>query len=157
MANDTTSKEPGAKLDQTQPISGEFNKQNTLADLITSASPRAQEKAKMLLELRDERLENEKRTQQRHHSYRLYRTRVELLENYIMDPSPRPDGVRADPAQDVRIIREQAERMVSEREEFYQRHIEREAEANIRQVIANDRQGREVDRTSQDQEHEQER
>ena len=141
MSKDTTLGGGNSNLPADASMSEAFNRQNELAEQVAKLSPGAQEKVRVIRELSVERLEAEKRNQQRSHAYRVLKQKVELLENYIRDPSPRPDEIRADPSPDLKIMDEQAERMVADKEAFYRRHIEREAEANIRQVIVSERKG----------------
>ncbi|MCK0197420.1 hypothetical protein MWN34_10895 [Ancylobacter sp. 6x-1] len=141
MSEDTKSGGGSANSGGRGPMREAFNRDNDLDSQIAALPPETRRKVEVLQELKGERLEAEHRAQQRSHGFRLMRTKVELLENYIRDQSERPPEVRADPTQDLVIINEQAERMVAEREAFYLRNIEREAEANIRQIIASARSG----------------
>ncbi|MBS7537744.1 hypothetical protein [Ancylobacter lacus] len=146
MSEDTKSGGGSANSGGRAAMSEAFNRENDLAQQIATLSPEGKRKVEMVRELSSERLDAEKRAQQRSNGFRLMRTKVELLENYIRDQSDRPPEVRANPTQDLVIINEQAERMVAEREAFYLRTIEREAEANIRQIIASERQGQDRSR-----------
>lgn len=146
-----------ANFGRDQSLSKQFNDRNKLAEQIANLSPEGQKKCEMIGQLAEERLEAEKRNQQRSHGYRVLKQKVELLENYIRgDLSQRPPEIQADPTPDLKIIDEQAERMVAQREEFFLGHIEREAAANMRQVIVGERQTREFRREDASHEPEQE-
>jgi serine phosphatase RsbU (regulator of sigma subunit) len=119
-------------------LSESFNRNEKLARDIASLSPAAKETCRAISEVSEKRMEHEKKNQQRYHAHRVLKTKVELLEKYVMDPLEHPPEFRA---ADLKIIDEQAERMVKEKEEFYLRTIEREAEANLRQVVAMDQLG----------------
>ncbi|RDJ21082.1 hypothetical protein DWF00_07635 [Bosea caraganae] len=141
MSKDTMSGGGNSNSPADAPMSEAFNRQNELAAQVANMSPAAQEKVRMIRELSAQRLEAEKRKQHNSHEYRVLKQKVELLTNYIRDPAPRPAEIRADPSPDLKIIDDQAERMVADKETFYRRHIEREAEANIRQVVVSERKG----------------
>lgn len=122
-------------------MSSEFNRKNELAAQVAKLSPKALEQAKFVEQLGAERLDTERKSQQRAHSHRVLKEENKLLKNYILDRSERPEEVRVDPTPDLQIISDQAERMVSQREAFYLKEVERGTEANLRQIIAKDRQG----------------
>jgi len=156
MSDDTRSGDSNANSGKGARISETFNeRRDALAEQVAQLSPEAQEKCRMIRDLSDQRLETEKRNQQRSHQFRVYKQQVTLLENYIKDQSERPPEIRADPTPDLDIILRQAERMVKEREEFYVRHIEREADANIRQIVVGERQGQGFRRNEPQHDHEQ--
>lgn len=113
-----------------------FNRDNKLAHDIAKLSPAGQQLCKKVSTVSAERMEEEKKNQQRSHNFRIMKTKVELMEKYVLDQSDRPPEIKADPSADLKIIHEQAERMVKEKEEFYLRNIEREAEANLRKIVA---------------------
>nr|WP_306266989.1 hypothetical protein [Pararhizobium sp. IMCC3301] len=156
MSDDTKTDRPGAKLERTDPVSARFNQNNELAEKYYNASPEARAKADEYIATRDERLEAEKKNQQRAHKFRVLRAENDLLKKYIGEQALRPESVRADPSTDLKIIEEQAEKMVSKREAFYQQNIERETEATIRHVLAKDQQGHSADQTQHAHEQEQE-
>lgn len=155
MTDNTEKDRPGAKLDRTEAVSGRFNQNNELAEMYYNASPEARAKANEYIATRDERLEAEKKNQQRAHKFRVLRAENDLLKKYIGEQALRPESVKADPSADLKIIEEQAETMVSKREEFYQKNIERETEATIRHVLAKNQQEHSADQSQHD--HEQER
>jgi len=135
-------------------MSAEFNRQNELAAQVAKLSPKALEQAKFVEQLGAERLETERKSQQRAHGHRVLKEENKLLKNYILDRSERPEGVRVDPTPDLQIISDQAERMVSQREAFYLKEVERGTQANLRQIIAKDRQGGFDGHSDHDTEHE---
>lgn len=141
MANDSTSDRSNANNGQSETTSEAFNRQNDLEAEIASLSPKAREKARFVQELGKDQLEAEKKAQQRSHSHRVMKAQIGLLENYIRDRSERPEEIRADPAPDLQVIRDQAERMVQQREAFYREQTQRVTEQNLRQIIAMDRRG----------------
>lgn len=158
MSDSTKSGGGNANSGNQVEVSEAFNKKNELAAQVAQLSPEGQEKCRVVRELSDQRMEAEKRNQQRSHQYRVYKQQVTLLENYVRDTTTeRPPEIRADPSPDLKIIAEQAERMVTDREAFYMRHIEREADANIRQIIVSERRGLDLRRDDQQHDHEQER
>lgn len=124
-----------------------FNRDQDLAQQVAGLSPAGKEKVKLVQELGEQRLEQERRQQQRSHAFRVMREKVELLRNYIHDQALRPAGARQDPTQDLVIIDEQAERMVQEREAFYLRTIDREVDSNIRQIVSGERRGQGSERS----------
>ena len=131
---------PGKSLDNTRPISERFNLDAETVMKIGEASPHAQQKAHMLLEVRDERMELERKSQQRSHQFRVNREKVRLFENYIREDAPRPN----DPAareNDIRVIHDEAERMVCEKEAQYLQNIEYQTKKGIEQVLTRDREG----------------
>jgi hypothetical protein len=142
MSEDTKSGRPGASLDATRPVSPAFNRENDLEQQISALSPKAQEKCRMLQQLGTDRLDTEKRNQQRSHDYRVMKVKIDLLTGYIRNQGARPGSVKQDPTPDLEVIDQEAERIVRDREGFYQSVIHRETEANLRQIIAQERQGR---------------
>lgn len=156
MSQDNKSTYPGAKLDATAPVSGPFNHNQELAAAIAQASPEAREKCEMLRDLADKQFEAEKKSQHNRHQFRLNAAKVKLLENYVKDQArlpEKPDQAQAE--NDLKIIGEQAGRMVAEKEAYYLDNIGRQAEKNIRLVLAEDRQAQTARHGQQD--HEQER
>ena len=118
-----------------------FNSGQKLAHDIANLSPDGQKLCKEISKVSAERMQAEKDSQKRSHNYRVMKSKVELMEKYILDQSSRPAEIRANPEPDLKIIHEEAERMVREKEEFYLLNIEREADANLRQVVAMERGG----------------
>lgn len=150
--NNTKSYEPGAKLDAQANISAGFNQSNELEDQIAAASPEAQQKIRVLQEVRDDRLQEEHKKQQRAHQFRVQRCQVGLLEKYVEDQALRPDEIKKNPAQDLNIIREQSERMVGEREKYYLDNIGKETDRSIQQVLEKDRNGQSLNEPTHQQE-----
>ncbi|WP_439629966.1 hypothetical protein [Shinella sp.] len=122
-------------------LSDTFNRKEKLAHEIAKLSPSGLQICKKIEAVAAERLENEKRQQQRFHSHRVLKEKVGLLENYIREQSEKPAEIKADPSADLKIIQEQSERIVADREQFYLRTIEREADANLWQVVSMERGG----------------
>lgn len=122
-------------------LSDTFNRKEKLAHEIAKLSPSGLQICKKIEAVAAERLENEKRQQQRFHSHRVLKEKVGLLETYVRTQSEKPAEIRADPSADLKIIDEQAERVVKDKEQFYLRTIEREAEANLWQVVSMERGG----------------
>lgn len=141
MSKDTISGNGNSNSPADTSMSEAFNRQNELAEQVANLSPAGQEKVRMIRELGGERLEAEIRRQQNSHEYRYMKEKVALLEAYIRNPAPRPDAIKADPTPDLDIINEQAKRIVTEREKYYRTRIERDADANIRQVVVSERKG----------------
>lgn len=158
MSDDTKSPDNNANSGKPSPISEAFNRDNELAEQVARLSPEAQEKCRTIRQLSAERLEGERRGQQRSHSFRVLKTKVELLENYIRDTTTeRPPEMRADPTPDLEIMSAQAERMVKEKEAYFLDRIQREAEANIRHVVASERRETDFRRNDAQHDHESER
>lgn len=141
MSNNTRQDGHNANSVADSSVSAEFNRKNELAQQVAQLSPKALEQAKFVEQLGADRLETERKSQQRAHGHRVLKEENKLLKNYIRDRSERPEEVRIDPAPDLDIIGQQAERMVSQREAFYLKEVERGTEANLRQIVAKDRQG----------------
>lgn len=141
MADDTRPDGHDANSEANGTVSAEFNRKQDLADQIARLSPKALEQAKFVEKLGQDRLDNERKAQQRFHAHRVMKEENKLLKNYILDRSERPEEIRIDPTPDLQVIAEQAERNVGQREAFYMREIERGTEANLRQIVAQDRQG----------------
>lgn len=135
------------------PIAETFSKAVDLDAQVATLSPAGQQQCRAIQQLSAERLESEKASQQRSHGFRVMRTKVELLENYIRHPAPRPPGIVADPTNDLKIIHEQAEQSVRDREAGFLKNIERETDANVRQVITRERKGHEPGRGTPDHDH----
>ncbi|WP_127599600.1 hypothetical protein [Nitratireductor alexandrii] len=154
MADDSTSGGSNANNGQSETTSEAFNRQNTLEAEIAALSPQAQERARFVQELGKDQLEAEKKAQQRSHAHRVMKVQIGLLENYVRDRSARPEEIRADPEPDLQVIRDQAERMVQQREAFYREQTQRVTEQNLRQIIAMDRRGQ--FQSEPEQEHDQE-
>ncbi len=139
---------------KTDPITERFNLENELAERVTSASPEAQSRIKDRLELRNDRMDKEKQNQKRSHQFRLNREKVQLMEKFILENAPRPDHPEVR-VQDLQIINEDAAHRLSSKEEYYLKTIEKEAQADVRQILSNDRQqDRSTERNQQDHEQE---
>lgn len=138
-------------------LTAAFNRDERLAHDIANLSPAGIETCKNIEAVAAQRMETEKRNQQRSHAHRILKTKVELLENYVRDQSERPAEIKADPSADLKVIDEQAERMVREKEAFYLRTIERETEANLRQVVAMERGGHDFSQSEMDREQDMDR
>jgi len=137
MTQDNKSGGGGTNSGRARSMSADLNEGQDIAQQITQLSPEAQQKARIVQELGDESLETERRSQQRAHSYRVMKTKVELYENYVMNPAPRHPDAKA---QDIEIINQEAERIVTAREEYHLDQITKGTDAKIRHLIAKDRQ-----------------
>jgi hypothetical protein len=120
-------------------ISDNFNKTNALEDKIKGASPQAQSQIRDRMQLRDERMEMEKKSQKRFHGQRVQKEASRLYKEYILSDAPRPDTAAAR-EQDVAIIEQQAEELVTAKEEYFLGQIERQAENDIYHLLSRDRQ-----------------
>lgn len=120
-------------------IAEQFNLENAVGEQIASASPDAQNRVKDRLQLRDDRMEKERRDQGRSYQFRLNREKNQMMEKYITEDALRPNTAEAR-AQDLQIINEQAERRVNDRQDYYLNTIDREAKADVQQILSGDRQ-----------------
>lgn len=74
MSDDTKSDGSNANSSNWTPLSKAFDSaRNALAEQVAQLSPEAQEKCQLIRELSDQRLETEKRNQQRSYQYRFYK------------------------------------------------------------------------------------
>ena len=137
MTQDSKSGGSGSNSGRGRSMSADFNEGHDVAQQIAQLSPEARQKAQMVQELGDESLDTERKSQQRAHNFRVMKTKVDLYENYVMSPALRhPEGK----AQDIEIINQEAERIVTAREEYHLDQITKGTEAKIRHLIAKDRQ-----------------
>jgi hypothetical protein len=137
MTQDSKSGSGWSNSGRGRSMSADFNEGHDVAQQIAQLSPEARQKAQLVQELGDESLDSERKSQQRAHNFRVMKAKVELLENYILNPIQRhPDGK----TQDIEIINQEAERIVSAREEYHLDQITKGTEAKIRHLIAKDRQ-----------------
>lgn len=135
-------------------VSKQFNLENALADKINAASAKTQEKIKERLELAAERREKEQRSQKFNRKSRVAREENRLLKQYVQAEVDRPNTPEAK-AQDMKIIEQDAERRVTDRESYYLSQIEKQSESDVRHMLSKDRQqSRSQDQQHNDQEHE---
>ncbi|MCV6575098.1 MAG: hypothetical protein OIF58_05120 [Cohaesibacter sp.] len=138
---DTKSGEPNTnsgRISDAQ-ISDNFNNKNALEDKIKTASPETQRKVRDRIQLRDERLEKEKRDQKRFRNMRIQKETNRMLKDYILDDVPRPDTASSK-AQDVAIIEQKAEELVTAKEAYFLKQIEQQAEKDVHHILNRDRQ-----------------
>ena len=141
MSDDSKSGDPAANLGGPSTLSSGFNADVELGAQIAALSPEAKMKVEVFQKTSEQRQADERKQQQRNRPYRVLKQKVELYENYIRDQGNRPAEIRADPTPDLKIMADRAEEIVRANEEYFLKRIEREAAANIRQVIANERKG----------------
>ncbi|EFO32564.1 hypothetical protein TRICHSKD4_2366 [Roseibium sp. TrichSKD4] len=139
-------------LDGTAKIEARFNQDAKLGADIAKASPEAQKTVNDLLKLEESRLQTETRNQERSHEFRVLKEKDRLMQDYFSSPQPIPSDPQAKQVV-YDEISNSAERMVSEREQYYRDQITRQTDQNIREVVKMDQQGIVP---SHDQSHDQE-
>ena len=102
---------------------------------LTQASPEAQARAEMLNDIYSKRMAEEQRKQRSSHEFRVRGEKIKLMEEYIRSDAPRPNDPQAR-ANDLKIIDDRAQEIVSEKEAHFQERIERERHQMMEQLIA---------------------
>lgn len=141
MSDDIKNDAPGAKPDQTTPTSEGFNKNNYLEEKIANLSVEAKAQARLIQKVGYRSRERMQASQVKNHERRVRERKAELVENYIKEQALRPNKVRKNPTQDLMIIAEQAEKQVTAKEKWYLQNIDRATNANVREIIAMEKEG----------------
>lgn len=132
--NDTNSDRSSANSGE---VSKEFDKQNALEQRIAQASPEGQRQIKERQLLSAEQQEKQLRNQTYNHKHRVAHEENRLLRQYIESAAPRPDTPESK-KQDLQIIKEDAERIVTQREQHYYDQIQKQADSDVRHILSKD-------------------
>lgn len=142
-------------LDGTEQIGDRFNLDAKLGADIAQSSPEAQQTISQLYKVEESRLVTENKSQERSHEFRVLKEKDRLTEKFFSEPSPMPNDPEAKKLV-YTTIQDQAERTVTEREQYFKNQIKNQTDQNVREVIKMDQQGllpsQELDQ-SQNQEH----
>ena len=139
MSSHDDNKPTGLDAKVSGEMSQQFNIDNRLGASIAKASPEAQKQILDHLQLSKQLLDKSSEWQNEHHADRVSKQKNYLHNRYMNDPAPRPN----DPAarqNDLKIIDEQAERHVTEREQLHQENMQKGAKSYVYQILKNDRE-----------------
>lgn len=142
MSNDksTTSNHPGAKLDAQAPASKPFNKANYLEEQISKLSPDGQKNCRHIQKLAERNREGLKIYQAEHRDQRIQEEKTKGIERYLKDQALRPESARTDPAQDLQVIQQQAERKVDQGNEWALQSRDRAVYGLLKEEISFDKE-----------------
>ncbi len=143
MANDTTYGENPSSFGPNGEVSQDFNEVHGDGAVKASLSPNAQQNYELVQRYGEQQLEEAKKRQQRTQPYRVQREKIKLLENYIRNPAPVPEGMQSNKNADLKIIDEQAKRMVRDQDSYKLNMIQEQTKAQLDQVMEQDRADRE--------------
>lgn len=131
----------------------EFTADNRLGQAIANASPETQAKLHAHLVNSEQAYENQAKWQVETKPDRVLKERNRLLERYMNDPAPRPNSLEAR-QNDMRIIDEQADRNVTQRDQHQLNSFKNVVKSQSYQMLRNDReQQAQHGRDAHDQEH----
>ena len=139
MSSHDDNKPTGLDAKVSGEMSQQFNIDNRLGASIAKASPEAQKQIWDHLQLSKQLSDNSTQWQKENHAGRVSKEKAYRLDRYMNNPAPRPN----DPAarqNDLKIINEQSERHVTEREQTHQTNMQKEAKSYVYQILKNDRE-----------------
>ncbi|MBM1556242.1 hypothetical protein JQV19_06210 [Sulfitobacter mediterraneus] len=139
MSSHDDTKPGGLDAKNAGDLAHQFNIDNRLGASIAKASPEAQAEIQKQLELSSQTLEKSAKWQQDNHAERVDKERTRLLDRYMNEPANRPNTQEAR-QNDMKIIEEQAEKHVTQREESYQNNFRTFAKSQVYNILQNDRQ-----------------
>ena len=127
-------------LDGTEQVGDRFNLDAKLGADIAQSSPEAQQTISQLYKVEESRLVTEQKSQTRSHEFRVLKEQDKLMEKFFSEPSPMPNDPEAKKLV-YTTIHDQAERTVTEREQYFKNQIKNQTDQNVREVIKMDQQG----------------
>lgn len=133
-------------------LARDFTGDVRLGESIAKASPGAQRRIKEHLKVSAEAYEDSANWQEKTRPDRVSKERARLLERYMNDQAPRPNSPEAR-ANDMKIIEEQSERNVSQRDQYHLDSIKRVSKSMTYQILKSDRQQGAQSHGAQDHEH----
>jgi len=145
MSDDTTNQNPNANSPSTMKQDWTKAKQSQAYE--ASKLPQAsQENIAMVEDIYQKRLNEEQNKQSGARRFRERGEKIKLLENYVRDNAPSPNDPQAR-ENDLKIIDQEAKRIVADREAYYLNRIEQERSDMINDVLKKEQQ------KQHDQEH----